>query len=216
MDNMLQNGSRIANQPKENSKKVLTLVQTALMMGIIVVMAFTPLGYINLPGLSITFLTVPVAIAAIIIGPTAGFLCGLTFGLTSFSMGLMGSSPFSTALLNLNFVGFFVTTIVTRSLVGLFTGLIFRLLCKLKINKNIKVAIACLSCPLLNTLLFMSSLVIFYYNTNYVQGFVKAGHFANPFAFVIGFVGIQGAIEAGVCTVFATAISLVLKQVLKK
>lgn len=216
MDNMLKTDSLSRNQQNVNTKPTLKLVQTALMMGIIIVMAFTPLGYLNLPGLSITFLTVPVAIAAIVIGPTAGFVCGITFGITSFSIGMMGTNPFSATLLNINFVGFFITTIVTRALVGLFTGLFYRLLCKVKANKNLSVILASLSCPLLNTLLFMSSLVAFYYNTSFIQGFVKKGNFPNPFLFVIGFVGIQGLIEAVVCTCVATTITLVLKKVLTR
>ena len=48
------------------------------------VMAFTPLGYFQTMGLSITFLTVPVAVGAIILGPKGGAICGLAFGITSF------------------------------------------------------------------------------------------------------------------------------------
>lgn len=33
---------------------------------------------------------------------------------------------------------------------------------------------ASLSCPLLNTLFFMTSLVVVFYNTEYIQGFVPA------------------------------------------
>ena len=52
------------------------LVELALMIAIIFVMAFTPLGYLRTPGLSITFLTVPVAVAAMILGPKGGAICG--------------------------------------------------------------------------------------------------------------------------------------------
>ena len=45
------------------------LVELALMVTIIFVMAFTPLGYFRTLGLSITFLTVPVAVGAMILGP---------------------------------------------------------------------------------------------------------------------------------------------------
>ena len=48
------------------------MVKLALMVAIIFVMAFSPLGYLRTPGLTITFLTVPVAVGAIILGPTAG------------------------------------------------------------------------------------------------------------------------------------------------
>ena len=59
------------------------MVKLALMVAIIFVMAFSPLGYLRTPGLTITFLTVPVAVGAIILGPTAGAICGGAFGLTS-------------------------------------------------------------------------------------------------------------------------------------
>ena len=44
------------------------MVKLALMVAIIFVMAFSPLGYLRTPGLTITFLTVPVAVGAIILG----------------------------------------------------------------------------------------------------------------------------------------------------
>ena len=65
------------------------MVKLALMVAIIFVMAFSPLGYLRTPGLTITFLTVPVAVGAIILGPTAGAICGGAFGLTSAIMALV-------------------------------------------------------------------------------------------------------------------------------
>ena len=52
------------------------MVELAAMIAIIIIMAFTPLGYIKLPGLTITFLTIPVAVGAIILGPVGGLICG--------------------------------------------------------------------------------------------------------------------------------------------
>ena len=40
------------------------MVELALMIAIIIIMSLTPLGYIRTPGLSITLLTVPVAVGA--------------------------------------------------------------------------------------------------------------------------------------------------------
>ena len=68
------------------------MVKLALMVAIIFVMAFSPLGYLRTPGLTITFLTVPVAVGAIILGPTAGAICGGAFGLTSAIMALTDQS----------------------------------------------------------------------------------------------------------------------------
>ena len=79
--------------------------------------------------------------------------------------------------------------------------------------KNGAYLIASLACPLLNaSVLLMSSLVVFFYNTDYIQGFVSTfGVLAtNPFAFVVAFVGVPGAIEAIVCFLLAGAISRAL------
>ena len=144
------------------------MVKLALMVAIIFVMAFSPLGYLRTPGLTITFLTVPVAVGAIILGPTAGAICGAAFGLTSVVMALTGGSAFSAALLQINPFGLLFTCLVPRILEGWICGLIFQLV--KKFSKNGAFIVASLSCPLLNTLFFMSSLVLFFYNTEYIPG----------------------------------------------
>ena len=174
------------------------MVKLALMVAIIFVMAFSPLGYLRTPGLTITFLTVPVAVGAIILGPTAGAICGAAFGLTSVVMALTGGSAFSAALLQIN----------PRILEGWICGLIFQLV--KKFSKNGAFIVASLSCPLLNTLFFMSSLVLFFYNTEYIQGLVTKLGATNPLIFVILFVGVQGAIEAVACTILGSAVSRAL------
>ena len=51
---------------KNTAQRTRYMVELALMSAIIFIMAFTPHGYFRTPGLSITFLTVPVAVGAII------------------------------------------------------------------------------------------------------------------------------------------------------
>ena len=184
------------------------MVKLALMVAIIFVMAFSPLGYLRTPGLTITFLTVPVAVGAIILGPTAGAICGAAFGLTSVVMALTGGSAFSAALLQINPFGLLFTCLVPRILEGWICGLIFQLV--KKFSKNGAFIVASLSCPLLNTLFFMSSLVLFFYNTEYIQGLVTKLGATNPLIFVILFVGVQGAIEAVACTILGSAVSRAL------
>ena len=95
----------------------LYMVELAMMIAIILLMSFTPLGYLRTPGLSITLLTIPVAVGAIILGPVGGLICGLTFGLTSFYQCFVGGAM-GTVLLGINPFGTFVTTVVTRTLEG--------------------------------------------------------------------------------------------------
>ena len=93
-------------------------------------------------------------------------------------------------------------------------GLIFAAL--KKVSKNGAFVIASLSCPLLNTLLFMSSLVLFFFHTEYIQNIASGLGTSNPLFFVVLFVGIQGAIEAVVCTILGSAVSRALTAALKK
>ncbi|MCD8148946.1 MAG: ECF transporter S component [Clostridiales bacterium] len=196
-----------------NSSKTLFMVELALMIAIIFIMAFTPLGYLKTPGLSITFLTVPVAVGAIILGPKAGAICGLAFGITSLIQ-CFGLSAFGTMLLSINPLGTAFTCIVPRVLEGWLCGLIFKAL--RKFMKNPAYFIASLACPLLNTLLYMSSLVFFFYNTDYIQSFVSTLGVTNPLAFVVAFVGAQGLIEAIVCFAIAGIVSRTLALALKQ
>lgn len=196
----------------KTTNRTLFMVELALMVAIIFIMAFTPLGYFKTPGLSITFLTIPVAVGAIIMGPKGGAVCGLAFGITSL-MQCFGLSAFGTVLLGINPIGTVFTCIVPRVLEGWLTGLIF--VAAGKTLKNGKYVLASLACPLLNTLLYMTSLVVFFYNTDYIQGFVEALGVTNPFTFVIAFVGLQGTIEAITCAIIGTIISKALGIALK-
>ena len=59
------------------------LVQLALMAAIIVVLANTPLGMIQLPIIKATTIHIPVILGAILMGPLAGGILGGVFGICS-------------------------------------------------------------------------------------------------------------------------------------
>mgnify|MGYP000445815012 CR=1 FL=1 len=52
------------------------LVEMALLVAIILLMAFTPIGYIKTAGLEITLIVIPVAVGAVTLGPAAGAILG--------------------------------------------------------------------------------------------------------------------------------------------
>ena len=60
------------------------MVASAMLMAILLIMSFTPLGYLNVGPLAISFNMIPVAIGAITLGPLGGLILGAVFGLTSF------------------------------------------------------------------------------------------------------------------------------------
>lgn len=73
--------------PKEDAmrnNKTFELVLTSLFVAIIVIMAFTPLGFIPLVVINATIIHIPVILGALFCGPKKGAFLGFIFGLTSF------------------------------------------------------------------------------------------------------------------------------------
>ena len=84
------------------------MVQIAMLTAIILILAFTPLGYIRTGGLEITLIVIPVAVGAVILGPVGGMILGAVFGITSFIQ-CFGMSPFGAMLLSMSPVKTFIT-----------------------------------------------------------------------------------------------------------
>lgn len=66
------------------NQKTMELVLTSIFTAIIVIMAFTPLGYIPLVVINATIIHIPVIIGSLFCGPKKGAFLGFVFGLTSF------------------------------------------------------------------------------------------------------------------------------------
>ena len=47
--------------------KIVTMAETALLTAIVILMAFTPLGYLRIGITQITFIVVPVAVGAVLL-----------------------------------------------------------------------------------------------------------------------------------------------------
>ena len=64
-------------------KKTQNMVLLSLFTAIIFLLAFTPIGIIDLPIMKITILHIPVIVGSIILGPKKGAFLGLIFGVCS-------------------------------------------------------------------------------------------------------------------------------------
>lgn len=81
--------------------KTMRLTLMGLFAAVLLLMAYTPLGYLNIGPLAITLNVIPVALAAITLGPVGGAAMGAVFGLTSFlqCIGVGGTSAMGAMLL---------------------------------------------------------------------------------------------------------------------
>ena len=110
-------------------------------------------------------------------------------------------------LLGIDPVFTFLVCVPTRILAGWLCGLTFQALHKLDKSNLWSFGAAGLIGALCNTVLFMTTLCLCFYNTEFIQGFVQQMGSANPFLFVIAFVGINGLVEALVCLFTGAAIA---------
>ena len=199
------------------NKKTLMLCEFALLVAIEVVMSVTPLGFLHLGFLDASLLTIPVAVAAILIGPWASTLLGFTFGIISFIKGFSSTAAMTIAMYAVSIPGAFVVAVAGRVLMGLCTGLLVRavqkMIKKTSIADNI---VGSLAAPLLNTAFFMGLLMLLYYHSEYIQGLVQSTGVANPFLLIGIMVGTQALIEAATCGIISTAVSKALQVALHK
>ena len=141
--------------------KVGRLARMALLVAIIILLTFTPLGYITLPFIAATTIQMPVIIGAVMMGPMAGLALGIAFGLSALCKVLMmpGADPVATAILSYNFFLYAVIAIVPRGLMGWLSGLLFAGLNKTLPNQRlISYGITGFVGSMLNTIFSLGSL----------------------------------------------------------
>ena len=198
----------------KTSKKVLLLTQTAILTAIIFLMSFTPIGYLKVGFVEITFLVIPVAVGAILLGPAVGTFLGFMFGVSSFIQCFTGSF-FGAALLSINPVFTALFCIVPRTLMGFLASVIFRGMYKATKKGNISCAVASLSASVLNTLLFILFLILFFGRSDYISTMMQTTFNTDSILlFSLLFVGWNGLIEAITCTVIGFGISAVLLKLM--
>lgn len=195
---------------KSNKFTTSQLTILGLMSGILFLMAYTPLGYLNIGPLAVTFNVIPVAICAVVLGPTGGAVAGAVFGLTSFlqAMGIGGTSALGAALFQINPFLSVVQCFVPRILDGLLIGYIFRGM-RRKTNVYVSCAVTGFFSAFLNTLFFMSALIVMFGNTEVVQNLMGGRNV------IIGcclMVGVNAICEMVSSTILTAAVGTALSK----
>lgn len=182
---------------------VVEMTMTAILAALIILMTFTPIGYIPLGPVKMTLLTLPVMVGSVVLGARSGIILGSIFGLTSFytcfgmdfvGMGLLSINPFLT----------FVMCFVPRVLCGWLPALIYKAISQNGTKRTmLAIPVAGASVAIINTVLFLSSMWLFFGNS---LSEVVGVEINNIFALFALFAGTNGLIEIAVNIVVGTAI----------
>ena len=204
----------------KKKKNTRWMVQLALMAAIIVVLANTPLGMIQLPIVKATTVHIPVILGAILMGPLAGSILGAVFGICS-----MISNTIAPTLLSFAFSPFMSTTglvgalkalwisVGCRILIGLVAGLVWKLLMKMRVKDLIALPLVGFIGSMVNTAAVMGS-IYFLLAAEYAAA--KNIGVTAVFGFVMGTVTASGIPEAIAAAVLVTVIGKALLAVFRR
>ena len=191
------------------------LFRSALLVAIELVMKAVGLGSVPMGPLYMSFLTLPIAVGAITMGPMAGAVLGGVFGAVSFYDAVTGASAMTGALFQVSPLHTFILCVGMRVLMGVLVGLIFQGLKKADHKGTWSYFVSSMAAPGLNTLLFMGYIVLAFYNCDYVQSLVANKGAANPFMFVVLLVGVQGVAEFLVSGILGGIVARAVHKYLK-
>ena len=190
------------------------MVSVGLMAAIVIVLANTRLGMIQLPIVKATTVHIPVIIGAILLGPTAGAILGGVFGVCS-----LISNTMAPTLLSFAFSPFMSTTGIVgaikaiwvsvgcRILIGLAAGWLWRLLKKIKLNQIVALSITGFVGSMVNTVAVMGSIYLLF-----AQQYAQAKDVAVTavWGLIMGTVTASGIPEAIAAAVIVAVVGKVL------
>ena len=196
------------------------MVSVALMAALVIVLANTPLGMIQLPIIKATTVHIPVILGAILLGPGAGAILGAVFGICS-----LVSNTMAPTLLSFAFSPFLSTTgipgalkaiwisVGCRILIGVAAGWLWVLFTKIKLNQFIALPIVGFVGSMVNTVTVMGS-IYFLFAQQYAEA--KEVALTAVFGLVMGTVTASGIPEAIAAAILVLALGKVLVVVFRK
>ena len=196
------------------------MVSVALMAAIVIVLANTPLGMIQLPIIKATTVHIPVILGAILLGPGAGAILGAVFGICS-----LVSNTMAPTLLSFAFSPFLSTTGIPGALkaiwiyvgcriqIGVVAGWLWVLFTKIKLNQFIALPIVGFVGSMVNTVTVMGS-IYFLFAQQYAEA--KEVALTAVFGLVMGTVTASGIPEAIAAAILVLALGKVLVVVFRK
>lgn len=194
----------------KNKKKIFMLAIDALFLAIIVIMTFTPLGFITIFGVvSNTLIHIPVLIGALLFGYKRGLVYGIFFGICSLLRAV--TSPIG--ILDPYFVNPLVS-VLPRALFGLLSGLTFDLIKKLPQKVSIPlIYVSSFILTIMHTILTLGILSL----VNYSEiNSLATQHYGSIMLFIYGVLITNGVIEGAFALLVCPSAYIPLKHLLNK
>ncbi|MEG0229544.1 MAG: ECF transporter S component [Oscillospiraceae bacterium] len=225
----MKNKIKTVKTQKQKSNDIFFIVSMAIFLAILAIMAYTPLGALNLGFTTATLAHIPVIIGAIVYGKKAGLILGSCFGLLSvitFSTVYAGQpigyvfSPVMAFSLNDNItislmLSLFalITAFLPRVLMGLITAKTFDLSMKITNNQDLSIIISATVGSISHTAMFYACFFGLFY-TSYLAGLVNMSDIFSGALAILTI--ITGLVEAILAAILSIAVTKPLKKLSNK
>ena len=197
------------------TNNVQKMTRMAILIALTVILQNLPF---RLGTVEMTLGIIPVEIGAILMGPSTGAILGTVMGIASFlqCLGIFVPSAFGAQLLSINPFFTLLVCIVSRALMGFLVGVIFKALHRFDKTKIVSFGVSAVSGAVLNSIFFTALVILFFYNTDYIQTMAQSVGANNVVLFFFAFIGINGIVEAAVSFFVGGTSTKILEKVVKK
>ena len=197
------------------NEQIKKIAFTGIIIGLIIVMSFTMLGFIPMAsGASITLVHIPVLIGAMVLGKKYGTVLGLIFGICSLILAFMNvatNAPFTNP----------IVSILPRIAFGFLVCPLYNMFKKLIKNDIASTAVTMCVATFIHTIIVLVPMYIiwrtgFYFGVADYTAAYGDGTGVNLFALIFGILLANGLIEIALAGIVGTPIAMAMKVVLNK
>ena len=204
-------GTMLRDRRRTQKQRVLYLVQMALLTAVIMALHFSGVA-IPAFGTKISLVLIPIALGAMLLGPTAGAILGFVYGATVFvSLGVLHMDLFTGFLFDNNPVMTFLICTVKTTAAGLVAGFVYRAL--FKKSTLLAVFVAAALVPTINTGVFVLGCFTIY---NTISQVAASNGYSAVYFVLIVCAGVNYALELAINLIFSPALERITRVLSKR
>jgi uncharacterized membrane protein len=191
-------------------RKIRIMTFNALLMALMFLMTFTPIGYITIGTIQITFMCLPVIVGTLVLGLRSGVFLGFIFGVTSLITAITGPAGLTGFLFAQWPYLTIIPIFIPRLLIPVVAHFVYRALSKDGRKRQVfSVSAAAIAGSLTNTVLFLGLLMLMFTQPLTLYLNMDAGAVVAMLALVAVTNGLP---EAAAAAIVCTPIVMALKK----
>lgn len=190
--------------------KTQKMVGTGVLAAVVIILQLLSTFGLHVGPVPISLVLIPIAIGAIIYGPSAGAFLGCVFGVVVIGMILGGMDPASMAMMEFNAPATIITCLGKGILAGLICGIVYKALKAAK-KGTLGAILGTLLCPVVNTGIYV--LMVCFVFKGLMESSYNIKGVGAIFATLVGMITINFISEVVITVVLTPVVLQIIKIV---